>query len=149
MNRATAWPLAAGAPAARPPFVNVRSLDATARDLISSFPLSETGFVEGRNVTVEYHSHIVAGRRPRRNMISMRIFGWLIAGLIACQPPGSVGGEIVRPRSVLVVSQSDVLVPYYVKLLSKLTATVNAAAGSPVSLYEEVLDLPSPDYARR
>jgi hypothetical protein len=62
--------------------------------------------------------------------------------LIACQPPGPVAAEIVRPRSVLVIIQSDVLVPYYVKLLSKLTAVVNAAAGPRVSLYEEVLDLP-------
>src|SRR5262249_15540526 len=59
LGGAAAWPLAARAQQAAAlvvGFVSSRSLDGSARHAASfSQGLSETGYVEGQNVTVEYH----------------------------------------------------------------------------------------------
>ena len=59
LGGAAAWPLAAVAQQPAIPvvgFVNVRSADASDRN-VAAFRkgLNETGYVEGQNVTVEYH----------------------------------------------------------------------------------------------
>ena len=52
----------------------------------------------------------------------------------------SLGGE-PRPRSILVLEQSDVRGPFYAAIYSGLQSEVNASATSPVTIYVENLDL--------
>src|SRR5262245_64439208 len=59
LGGAAAWPLAAGARQAAMPiigFVSARSAEASMHDAAAFHKgLSETGYVEGQNVAVEYH----------------------------------------------------------------------------------------------
>jgi signal transduction histidine kinase len=69
----------------------------------------------------------------------MRLHRWIIVGLIACLP--SAAAEGARPRSMLVLDDANVRSPFYYEVFSRLRATVNVSAGSPVNIYAESLDL--------
>jgi signal transduction histidine kinase len=69
----------------------------------------------------------------------MRLHRWIIAGLIGCLPAAAAEG--VRPRSMVVLDDSNVRSPFYYEVFSRLRATVSVSAGSPVTIYAESLDL--------
>jgi signal transduction histidine kinase len=65
----------------------------------------------------------------------------LIVGLIALLAPYSLLAEEMRPRSILVLDQSDVRGPFYYQLFSRLRDTVTSNTEAHVTLYSESLDL--------
>ncbi|HEY2529740.1 MAG TPA: sensor histidine kinase [Xanthobacteraceae bacterium] len=71
----------------------------------------------------------------------MRRFAFIISFLIACLSPISSPAGEARPRSVLVLDQSDVRGPFYYEVFSSLRSIVTAEAGAPVTIYAENLDL--------
>jgi signal transduction histidine kinase len=71
----------------------------------------------------------------------MRRFEFVISFLIACLSPISLLAGEARPRSMLVLDQSDVRGPFYYEVFSALRSIVAAEAGAPVTIYAESLDL--------
>lgn len=71
----------------------------------------------------------------------MRLVRLIIATLIACLESASVTAEGLRPRSMLVLDDSNVRSPFYYEVFSRLRATVNVSIGPPVTIYAESLDL--------
>jgi signal transduction histidine kinase len=69
-----------------------------------------------------------------------RIRGVIIWFLAMLVPAGLIAGEL-RPRSMLILDQSDVRGPFYREIFLGLRATVNADAGLPITIYVESLDL--------
>jgi signal transduction histidine kinase len=65
----------------------------------------------------------------------------LMIGLAAALVPAFSAAEEARPRSMLVLDQSDVRAPFYYEVFSRLRAVVNAGSGPPVTIYAESLDL--------
>jgi signal transduction histidine kinase/ABC-type uncharacterized transport system substrate-binding protein len=79
----------------------------------------------------------------------MRQIWSIIAGLIAGLVSLPLAAEEARPRSMLVLDQSDVRGPFYYEIFSELRSTVNASAEAHVTIYAESLDLSrfiGPDY---
>jgi signal transduction histidine kinase len=65
----------------------------------------------------------------------------LLIGLAAVLVPAFSAAEEARPRSMLVLNQSDVTAPFSYEVFSRLRAIVNADSGPPVTIYAESLDL--------
>ena len=71
----------------------------------------------------------------------MLLFKLIIAALIACLASASLATESRRPRSLLVLDDSNVRSPFYYEVFSRLRTTVNASTGPPVNIYAESFDL--------
>jgi signal transduction histidine kinase len=70
--------------------------------------------------------------------IRMRV---LIVFLVATLAPAGVSAQEKRPRSILVLDQSDLRGPFYYQVFSELRAVVTSEARSQTTLYTESLDL--------
>src|SRR4029077_117249 len=71
----------------------------------------------------------------------MMRFTLTISLLIACLAPVAAPAEPARPRSMLVLSESDVRGPFYYEVFSALRSEVSASDRPPITLYVENLDL--------
>jgi signal transduction histidine kinase len=67
--------------------------------------------------------------------------GGLFLLLAALLTPSYVPAEELRPRSILLLDQSDLRGPFFTQVLASLRATVSAGAGAHVTIYAESLDL--------
>src|SRR5579864_7990424 len=65
------------------------------------------------------------------------IFFWLTL----CFAPASLVAEEARPRSIIVLDQSDVRGPFYYEVFSSLRSVVNAGTALPITIYAESLEL--------
>ena len=77
-----------------------------------------------------------------------RIRGVIIWFLAMLVPAGPIAAE-PRPRSILMLDQSDVRGPFYREIFLGLRGTVNAAARLPITIYVESLDLSRLHHRRR
>ena len=71
----------------------------------------------------------------------MRLLRQFLACLIVCLAANAPAATPPLPRSMVIVNPSDARGPFYYQIFAALRATVNAAAGPPVTLYVENLDL--------
>ncbi len=58
----------------------------------------------------------------------------------ACLPGVAAEAELARPRSMLVLIESDVRGPFYYEVFSALRSTVNVYSQSPINIFVENLD---------
>jgi signal transduction histidine kinase len=72
--------------------------------------------------------------------MNMRI-SVLLVGVVALLVSAQVAAQEARPRSILMLDQSDMRGPFYYQVFSGLRSTVNADSGSRITLYPESLDL--------
>jgi signal transduction histidine kinase len=70
----------------------------------------------------------------------VRVVG-LLVWLTALLLPANLPAAELRPRSILVLDQSDLRGPFYYQTFSALRDTVNANAGTHVTIFAESLDL--------
>lgn len=69
-----------------------------------------------------------------------RAIGRIVACCVVVLSSG-VTEAAERPRSVLMIEQSDGIGPFYVSIFSGLRSTLNGEASAPITLYTEHLDL--------
>ena len=69
------------------------------------------------------------------------LLGLVIVWLFVFLTPGLVLAADPRPRSILILDQSDISGPLIHQILSGLIATLNSSPGPPVTIYFENLDL--------
>src|SRR6476646_9064923 len=72
--------------------------------------------------------------------MNMRI-SVLLVSVVALLVPAQVTAQEVRPRSILMLDQSDMRGPFYYQVFSGLRSAVNADSRSHITLYPESLDL--------
>ncbi len=74
-------------------------------------------------------------------MIGFARIGKLIVLLVATLTPACPSAQEMRPRSILVLDQSDLRGPFYYQIFSELRAVVAADTHAHTTLYAENLDL--------
>ena len=110
LGGAAAWPLAARAQQVTIPLIGYLTLGSPENDREAAFrkALSETGYVEGRNVAVEYH---FAGNEAGR------LSGW--------------AADLVRRRAAVIVAQGN-LAAFTAKAATTTIPIVFGTGGDPV-----------------
>jgi ABC-type uncharacterized transport system substrate-binding protein len=143
LGSATAWPMAAKAQRAAMPTIGLLGIQESTREVIATIHrgLTETGFVEGRNLSVEYRwaAEVEIDRLPH---LAAELVDQDVGTIIALQTPAVVAAKAATNKVPIVfVTALDPVEAGFVRSLSRPGGNLTGIAALIIAVAGKRLDL--------